>query len=207
MVHLDYHHSYPTLRNGEPFWNRFDHESADAYGAFAKYCEQPGIRSLHEIPSYQRDLMNEWYHLYCWGYRAQAYDLFKSTHHIRMRVNRIMNTENVHFLEAEKHFNRVTQALSTLSADDWQKVEPEKLVKVLDTLAKLQRVSAGLPALTALDESKAPKPMSVEVIARQVAQNGGIQREENDEEGVQMEILRDPAILGMAQELIIKVTK
>jgi hypothetical protein len=202
-VFLDYHHSYPTLKDGTAFWCRLDWEGSDAFTAFSEYLSQGGVRTLHGMPAFPKDLLNQWYHLYCWGLRARAYDMYRTMHHMRMRAHRIMHTEDNHYLESEKAFNKVVKAFDSIDEKTLSDIEPDKLVKMMEALHRMQRVSAGLPASNALDESKAPKQVSVEVTARQVAANEG--RRNEDDNATPLEILGNPDALAAAQELIVKI--
>ena len=165
QVPLDYHHGYPTLRIGTPFWERLDYETVEAYGAFAHYLFQPGARTLTqgELKAIPTEALTEWFHYYCWSHRARAYDMFRTTHQTRMRISRIMETEDDHYLMAQTALNKVKQQLNNVTQEVWESMDPDKLINMMEKLTKIQRVSAGLPAMGAPDEGKAPKPVSVEV--------------------------------------------
>lgn len=205
ILHLQYHHGYPTLKDGTPFWARLSYESADSYSAFLRYLELPGARSFTQMPSVHSEQLEEWYHLYYWSFRASAYDMYQNVHHERMRVNRIMRTEDNHYVEAEKLFSRVSKALAEIPDDELAKVEPEKLVAMMEKIARLQRVSTGMPANGGMTEGNQPRPVSVEVQMRQVAKGSGEQNTADIEFDADA-LLANPEALIAAQELIVKVS-
>lgn len=204
-IHLDYHHGYPTLRGGMPFWTQLGYESAEAFGAFAAYIEQPGARTFIGMSAYSPDLLAEWFHIYCWVHRAKAYDMFRITHHTRMRVHRIMNTEDNHYLESVKIFQKLVNAFHGKTAEDLQAMEPHFIVNSLEKIAKLQRISAGLPSAGAPESAKVDQPLSIEMQMRQIAKTDGDQHQATDEEADSFALLSNPDALQSAQELIVKI--
>lgn len=204
VVHLDYVQGYPTLPNGMPFWLRFDWESSDAYQAFANYLGQQGARSLHLVLGLPPESVLEYYHLNCWAARALAFDMYQSAHHERMRVQRIMSTENKHYLEAEYLFNQVSTALRRISTEKLEDVEPDKLVHMLERISKIQRVAAGLPVGGGPKEA-ANAPVSVEFTLRQIAKQQSEGQIVDDTVGMH-ELLQNPDALALAQELSLKVS-
>lgn len=203
IVHLDYSQGFPAFEDGKAFWQKTNYESDEAFSAFAMYLEQTGARTLNGIPQ-ASELLLVWFHIYNWSHRATAYDVFRAAHHQRMRTQRIMMTEDRHYLEAEKIFSRVTKALGNKTDEELLGVEPDKLVSMLEKLSKMQRVAVGLPANGGIPDEKAPTTTSVEVISRTIAKKSGDGAEHVDDFDSDM-LLADPETLAMAQELIVKV--
>jgi hypothetical protein len=206
IVHLEYSHGYPTNRDGQPFWSQLSYETAEAYGAFADYLALPGVRAFSDLKAYPEGALSEWFHTYAWHFRAKAYDMFRATHHTRMRVNRIMTTEDDHFLESQKMFRVLAREFNNKSAEDYAEMSPGDIISALEKVAKLQRVSAGLPATGAPEPSKTQQPVSLEVQMRQIAKQEGIDHGEEEEIDT-LELLQSPEALETAQELIIKVNR
>lgn len=203
-VYLNYEQGFPIFRNGMPFWAKMDYESVEAYTAFTKYLEQPGARTFHGMPEFVPDLLVEWHSTYYWSYRARAYDLFKAAHHQRMREQRILGMQDSHYTQAEKVLGRVTKAIESISDEDLKEVGADKLVGMLDRLVKVQRISVGLSAQGANTDADTAKSTSFELAIRQVANNSGATRKDNDSAETDM-LLSDPEALMQAQELILKV--
>lgn len=203
-VMLDYHHGYPTLDGGMPFWTQLGYESTEAYGAFALYVEQAGARTFVGMTAYDPALLAEWFHTYCWMYRAKAYDMFRITHHSRMRMHRIMDTEDNHYLESQKIYARLIKAFGGKTQEELAAMEPNDLINALEKVVKIQRVSAGLPASGAPESARNEHPLSVEVQMRQIAKSDGT-HQVNEEDHDTFALLQNPDALKSAQELIIKI--
>lgn len=204
-VYLNYEQGFPIFRNGTPFWARMDYESIEAYTAFSKYLEQPGARTFHSMQEFTVDMLVEWHSLYYWSYRARAYDLFKAAHHQRMREQRILGAQDNHYVEADKILRRVTKVVADLDDDALKEVGADKLVAMMDRLVKIQRISLGLSAHGTSD-AETPKSTSFELAIRQVANNSGATRKDNDAAEADV-LLSDPDALMQAQELILKVNQ
>lgn len=202
-IFLDYHHGYPTLKNGQPLWAKLDWEGTDAFHAFVRYLETPGVRTLQSINSWPGDVLTEWYHLNTWAYRAQAYDMFRQAHHDRMRAHRIMHTEDSHYIAAEAAFSKLNKTLSAIPEDKLAELEPQVIVTMMEKLARIQRASVGLRGLDGSETPK-PQPMSVEVQMRQIASNDGALKPADDGFDT-FTLLENADALKAAQELIVKV--
>lgn len=204
-VFLDYHHGYPTLKTGMPFWSKLNHESTESFSAFCAYLELGGIRSFLSLQQYTPELLTEWFHLYSWAHRATSYDMFRAAHHERMRVERIMRTENTHYEESTKIYARIVQAFGQKTADELNGMEADKLIGMLEKVVKMQRVAAGLTANGgAEDKSSSKTGISVEVQMRQIAEKSGHQSSRNEDVDMQS-LLGDLDALNAAQELIVRV--
>lgn len=201
IVHLDYYQGFPTFRDGTPMWGQMGHEPREAFEAFMVYLDLDGARTLTNVMGYSLDRLNDWYYLYFWSSRAKACDMFRAAHHARQREQRIFKTENTHYLEAERLFTRISNALESIAAEEWAEMGPSDLITSLEKVAKLQRLSAGL-ATTGGAETR-PGNMSVELTMRQIAQDSGEKRRETVDFDTEA-LLTNPETLEMAQELILK---
>ncbi len=206
IVHLDYSQGFPTFMSGLPFWSKADYESKEAYDAFLQYLEQPGARTFDAIPNIAAELLRGYYHLYMWAHRARAYDMFQAAHHQRLRLSRIMKTEDSHYLQAEKMVSKIAQALNGKTAEDLAAVDADKLVSMFEKLTRVQRIAIGLPANGGIDDSKAPANTSVEVTMRTIAKKSGQDAIHDDTDDMEM-MLADVDVLTLAQEFVVKVNK
>jgi hypothetical protein len=209
IVPLDYNQGFPALPNGLPFWDKFDHEPANAFTCFANYLSIAGARTLSECAKLTGEsaaVLYEWHNLYYWAFRARAYDMYRAAHQARLREARIFKTEDQHYLAAEGLFTSISNRLNSLTEEDWQAIDPDKLVNMLDKVAKLQRLSAGLSSTSGEPTKSAPTGVSVEVEMRNIAQKSH-QAQLSDDSFDSALLLSDPDVLNTAQELIIKVGK
>lgn len=205
-IKLDYHHGYPTYSNGMPFWTKMDWEPREAFDAFTLYLQQQGARTFEPLRGYAPNILTEWYHLYFWAFRARSFDMFKTAHVARMREQRIFATEDDHYAMALRLEQKILNQLDEIEDEFWQEVGPANLVGMLEKVAKLRRVSAGLSSTTGVTDDKRPSGVSVELHMREVARR----QEIPNQEGVTIDsqaLLQDPDLLLRAQELIVKVTK
>jgi hypothetical protein len=203
-ISINYAMGFPTFSEMTPIWGQLPYESKEAFQAFLVYLDQAGARTLHQMPAYSLDDLNEWFYLCYWHFRAVAYDMYRIAHHNRMREQRIMTLEGRHFERAEKMFEKFAQAIENLDADQLKGASLNELMGALEKAAKLQRISLGLSAQGG--EKKETSGTSVEVTMRQVAQKDGTRTTEAEDVGM-AEILSDPDAIASAQELILRVNK
>lgn len=202
-VPLEFYEGYPAL-NGSPIWYQLPFEAPTDFALFTKYLEIPGARSLALISNATNGLtlqdLQELYHLYYWGYRSLAHDTFAIAHFQRLRQQRILNTDNVHFLEAERLLTTLQKQFNEIK---WEMVQdPEVYVNLLEKVAKLQRLALGQSATNDKAQTQTP---SLEVIMRTLtAQDPTIARTNSNTQKGAQEILSDPELTDAAQELIIR---
>ncbi len=149
-------------------------------------------------------MLLEWFHLHYWVSRAKAYDMFRAAHHQRLRESRIMSLENDHFLAGERIFKRLNRAIDNKTDEQLDAMDIDKLIGALEKVSKIQRSAAGLAAIGNGKEVETPKSTSVEVIMRNVADEGVPRK---TEEGFDMTLFDDPETLDKAQDLIIRVNR
>lgn len=203
IVPLEYHEGFPALPDGKPFWNRLDCEPLEAYDAFVFYLEAGSTRKRSDLMGYPLDDVNEWFHVYYWQYRAKAFELFKVVDHNKRRIERLIRTEDDHYVMAEKLFRTIATVTSGHDFEEkLRSLDPEKLIGVLDKIVKIQRISTGLHANGgAVDPADLKKAPQTNVIVQQIVQNGAetVQKQEES-----MDILMDnPEAVELAQSLIL----
>jgi hypothetical protein len=215
-IPITYYEGYPALPNGQPLWAQFtEFESAEDHALFEKYLLLPGARQLALLTGLPTERGNALFHQYYWGLRAQASDAFAVAHYQRMREQRILKTDDKHFLESEKLLTKIF-ALGTQIDWDSLKSEPDKFVNVLTKLVALQRQSLGISLQHPKDSSnKAAQP--VELLMRSLTQtttatqtniNGQpilTPEGELTQELDIREILAKAPDVGALQELILKI--
>lgn len=203
MVSLEYHEGFPALPDGKPFWKQLDCEPTAAYDAFVFYLEAGSTRKRSDLIGYPTDDVNEWFHIYYWQYRAKAFELFKVVDHNKRRIERLINTEDSHYVAAERIFRTIADAIKGPEFQEkLMALDPEKLVGVLDKVVKIQRISTGLNANGgAVDPADLKKAPQTNVIVQQIVQNGAETVQKSEES---MDILMDnPDAVELAQSLIL----
>ena len=207
-IRLKYHEGYPATPKGEPFWYQLDFEPKDAFGAFLTYQQQGGARSLHEMQGqYDLDTLLDWFHLYYWSLRVQAFDMFKVVRHQKMRLLRALNIEDDHFLLAEKLMTQMKTYFGDAEKFKLGELPPDKAIIMLEKLVKIQRISAGLGEKGGLNEDiMPPKVQSAELIMRQVATPRSASGEDQDSEEFDV-LVESPDNIELAQELIIRLNQ
>lgn len=168
-LHITFDHGYPAILETKPFWEQLPSEPYDAFNAFMVYLELPE-KSNHQNPirilpmiatlvGQPIEVVTEWCHMFYWHYRSRSYDLFIIACHRKQREQRIMSIEGKHFKQAEEYLEKVDKIIRTkldlaINAigskdDDGSELDDIKLKEVVDIferLAKIQRISVGLPA-------------------------------------------------------------
>lgn len=205
IVRLIYHEGFPTMPNGIPFWMQLDFEPKVAYDAFLEYLELGANRALHKLQLSPLDEVREHYHMFYWSYRVRAFDLYRLANATKVRLQRALEVDDNHYTTAGRLLKSVTDVLGQFNAEEIKEVGFEKLVGVLDKLAKIQRVAVGMSATGGSADEGGPKAPTTSVIIQQIAQNTPQTRVEQHED---LDILHDnPEALDLAQELIIRSQK
>lgn len=206
-VPLTYYEGFPVAPNGLPFWEKLPYEPKQSYDAFIYYLEMGGARQIHLLSAYDLGDLKDWFHSYMWAFRVRAFDLFRLANAQKIRLHRMLATEDSHFLMAEKLIKKVNQHLDTGTnfEDKIAELDLDKIVAVLDKLVKVQRISVGLAAQGGIDpEMKPRKDPSVQITMQQIT-NDGSQRKADSSD---FDLLQDdPDSIELAQELIIKTQK
>jgi len=198
---LDYHEGYPSYL-GTPVWKQFPWESTEDYELFTRYLDLPGARQLALLGNVDREATNELFHVNYWALRCLASDTFAVVHYKRMRERRILQTDDVHFLESERILRKLIAQIGEVKWDVLQD-DPKTFVEVLERVAKIQRAALGTTERRADDERTIP---SVELIMRKSAEHLAPLSAVEDVGGVDMaKILRDPQAVQDAQELILRI--
>lgn len=230
---LHYPEGYPVQANGMPFWACLPFEPPHANELFEVYLgleEEYGLRQLHMVPkgavenqvngysvSNVPDLekITEYFHLYYWKWRSQAFDMFSTAVRQRKRARKALAIEET---QAEKSEYMLKRLFEEYFENDefWETLTPQAAVKMLETLWRTQRLAAGLSVTGPTGgkgETSATQISSVEVQLRTIAERGGHSPDttlSNDEalrieEAFRSEVLANPEALQHAQELIVRI--
>lgn len=145
-----------------------------------------GTRSIHELASQLgagyddvafirlTEKLRDYAHLYYWGWRSRAYDMYRVAQHRQQQERRAIETQDSHYVLSQ----RLRARLMTYMNDEemWETMTPKTAIDMLKTITTLERISAGLPASSPLSEHRggdgAPRSgMPTELIFRQIARD------------------------------------
>ncbi len=151
-------------------------------------------------------IYQQYFHLYYWGVRAHAYDLFRIAQYRTQQELRMVETQDEHYVQTRRLRHRLMQYFNN-EEEFWDMMTPKTGIDMFKTVTSLERISAGLPAGGPANEaSEANRGRPFEVTLRSVAQTNRRIRDVNvDEEGEVLDrALEDPETTEILQELIIK---
>lgn len=200
-VPLHYDEGYPALDSGLPFWQKLDFEPKEAYDAFVFYLQMDGARKLSDLIAYDMGDLKQWFHLYYWDYRVKAFDLYRVANYQRNKLRRMLSTEDKHYRMADKLFTQLAETMETADfATKLSELDPDKLVKVLDTVVKVQRISAGLNATGGKsDEAQPVKQHTTVNIMNKLTENDVVRAEEE-----QVDVLSEnPDMVTQVQDMLL----
>lgn len=232
---LQYDEGFPAFGNGGPFWSRLEYEPTDAFAAFHQYLQMSlgkaassddvedeydgtaasGIRSISQLASDLHpdsnllemvDLYKGYYHLYYWGMRAHAYDLFRVAQYRKQQEHRAIETQDEHYITSRRLRHKLMQYFDS-EEDFWDLMTPKVGLDMLKTLTQLERISAGIPAAGPMSEEMAAKAgVTFEMELQTVAQsNRPSQGTTITDEGELLDnALKDPHATEILQRLIIR---
>ncbi len=233
-VPLQYDEGFPAFNSGSPFWSRLEYEPADAFQAFQRYLEMnlgrpsdpeddddhgkaaTGTRSVSQLATQLHpdsnlikmvDIYQGYYHLYYWGSRSHAYDLFRVAQYRKMQELRAVETQDEHYVKSRRLLSKLDSYFDN-QEDFWDMLSPKVAIDFFKTLTGLERISAGVPAggpQTADQAAEAGMPF--EVILKTVAQTNrgtGIGHTVDEDGEVLDRALEDAATTELLQTLIIR---
>jgi hypothetical protein len=236
FVALQYDEGFPSFEDGRAFWSKMDYEPSDAFLAFDRYLKMnfgrpadsedegdfgkaaSGIRSISELVSLMLPIANDanslqmierfqqYYHLYYWGMRAKAYDLFRITEYRQKQELRALETQDDHYIQARKLRARLQQYMEN-ETEFWELMTPKVGVDMLKTLTSLERISAGVPAAgpqTKETEGNQSFEFQFRTVAQQRLGGEGAPTTIDEDGHVLDRALEDPAAVALLQELIIR---
>lgn len=201
IMRLQYEEGFPSLASGRAFWQQLPFEPDSAFASFVEYIELGADRAIHLLRFIQVEEAKELFKTYYWQYRVRALELFRIANAQKLRVQRMIHMEDSHYASSKDLLAKVTTALSSIDAEELKAVGFEKLIRAFDTLIKVQRVSAGLPAAGPVQDD-VPRAPTTNIIMQQIAQQDPRPNEVEDSDNE--ELLRDPDTLKAAQDLIIR---
>jgi len=161
----------------------------------------PDNEILRMVQRYQ-----QYFHLYYWGMRAHAYDLYRIAQYRTQQELRMVETQDEHYVQTRRLRHRLMQYMND-EEEFWDMMTPKTGLDMFKTLTSLERVSAGLPASgPASEATEGNRGTPFEVTLRSVAQtNKRIQKNVINEDGEALDrALEDPDATEILQELIIK---
>lgn len=149
-------------------------------------------------------------HLYYWGLRTRAYDLFRVVQYRHQQELRAIETHDDHYIQARTLRARLMKYMGD-EQEFWELMTPKIGIDMLKTLTQLERISVGLPAagpMPANANTDNRAGQSLEMTFKTVAQThagdlggGSI----IDEEGSLLDVaLDDPQTTQILQQLIIR---
>lgn len=219
-IPLNYNEGYPTLPDGETFWSKLSFEPELQYQLFVKYCQLPELNPEAPVRDFSSfgDSMKisaaqliEYANIFCWRFRAKAYDLFQVATHRKSKEQKARNVEQEHYKIANEFLNESTKTLKVMMAnpEDYG-VKMRDVVNLMSKMMDIQRLSTNLGTSSGSGAGKSgeddvPKNASLEVTLRTVARNSGEMAKVIDNNTSIDSLLDDPEALAMAQELIIKM--
>ena len=237
FVPLQYDEGFPAFEDGRPFWARLDYEPTGAYHVFQRYMQMnfgraadrtvdddageaaSGIRSITTLilqinprVSDQQllalaETYKQYYHLYYWGMRIKAYDLFKVTEYRQKQELRAIETQDDHYVESRRLRARLMQYMD--SEDDfWDLMTPKVALDMLKTTTQLERISAGVPAAgpqtKEVEGGNRSFEMAFRTIAQEQAGDSGRGTDVDEAGNLLSDALDDPATTKILQEFIIR---
>lgn len=202
-IRLDYAESYPVLPSGMPFWDRLPFETENEFKTFREYLSQSGTRQTSLVQIEHPDVVKEQFHCNYWLARAQAWDLFRVANHQRKKLLRQTSLEEDHNALAEDLLRKLKPAIEKIEIEDF-KGSPDKLVKAIGEVTKLQRIANGLPANGMSEVDNGVKRVdSLEVIMEQVVDKSGGKKKNAGTDAVD-ELVDDPDAIDDMQRMIVR---
>jgi hypothetical protein len=166
LIPLSYVEGFPTTPQGTPFWERLENEPMKYYEAFKKYRDYPyttitassatqasnltksrlaqhkrrTLAKVAELLKVNPATLNTIAALYCWQYRASAYDKFREQEQeIQLRADSI-EMELTHAGLARRLIDKVAEALEDM---DPEELTPQMMNEWLKNGVALERLSRG----------------------------------------------------------------
>jgi hypothetical protein len=208
VLELTYQEGFPAFRaTGAAIWSKLDFESPEDHDLFESYRSLPGARQLELLPAQHKKRTIVLFHTNYWAVRTLASDAFASVHMRRMREQRILKTDDAHFLMSER---LITKLKDVESGVNWDvlKENPQEFVQTLERVAKLQRQSLGLVSANG-SGGKAPEGVESVQSAMRRSLEQPVQSEATSapEAADILKLLGDDKLAGMAQEVILRVQR
>lgn len=147
FVPLEYTNGWPQTW-GLPFWEKLDGELSVYYKLFKIFLElraTHGTRAIYELANRTEiekrnlEILSKAYH---WALRAEAHDDYQRLKLYQLRDSEICDMEGRHKRSAKTLFKKLTMYLEDVDLDN---MAPKDVIKLLQTVVALERVTLGLP--------------------------------------------------------------
>lgn len=207
QIPLDISLGYPVLPGlGLPIWSHLPWEPLEQYQWFQEFLELPQPRVLTNLQRRQLQdqhqpqvgAIQEAFHLYMWGPRARAYDIFLVQERAHKRALRRRDTEESQYTLSEELLDK---ALNYIRGDEFEALlTPKVALELLRTGISLGRINSGLPANAPLEQSRGSNGAELSPAF------GGPDQGSETASGMDLDLLLgDPNTAEMAQELVIRI--
>ena len=233
FVPLQFDEGFPAFENGIPFWSRFEFEPLEAFKVFQKYTQMnrgspssdpdddydgesaEGARSIADLATSEHPqgdiidmvaLYQRYYHLYYWGLRAHAYDLFRVAQFQKKQELRAVETMDEHYIVSRRIRHRLMQYMDD-EGEFWDLMTPKIAIDMFKALTGLERISAGMPSAGPVSEKTEDRSATpFELVLKTVAQTGrSSEGDTYNEDGELLDkALGNPEYTKLLQELIIR---
>lgn len=160
--------------------------------------------------------LRQQYIYYAWGFRVKAYDMVGVVAYDRLRERRAIETENHHYIQLDSMFKQTIAHWTKLNSakgdsNPWDELGIMDTLKAMKGIIELQRVASGMPASTPLTAKEAGgDPLRGHSMETRLKSHAKSQQalEDNGVEDLlgAEELLKDPRLLAMAQELILSAS-
>ena len=212
--------------NPLPVWSKLPFEPKAYYDAFRSYLLSPS-RSLattgndidFEVPGFTPFTLKEAYTLFYWSDRSRAYDLQKPVAAARLRDQRLLQTEDAHYLLTNTVISQLTGEIEQRSNDSktarpWEGLKSSEIITALTSMMQMQRVSLGLPSHGPKIKNEGFQPAQhagIERNIREAAQNymgtteAGLTQAEQMQQSIDRTLAEDPRAAATLQDVAISI--
>lgn len=144
---------YLSFEAIKPVWDQLRHEPDSYYEAFRLFLNIPERdmgRIQEALPNFTGEQLNDLYTFYYWKERSKACDLLRPIAAARLRDQRVISTEDAHFMVSSHILSLLSKEIEQRAKDtDGRPFLGMNAQNIIDSLAKMmtmQRVALRLPA-------------------------------------------------------------
>ena len=213
----EYFDGYPTFENGTAVWHKMDFEPSEAYQAFQQYLDfvqdESGMFEL-ATRSFESIALNTgipltrlrlYAHTYFWEHRGRAFDFYKAAEQIRRQHKRRNFVQDDEYGRFSAWMSAAEARMAAIFDDEdlLEEMKPSEVFKMYTELAKMRRVSAGLPANGPAEQVIVEETMEV-TMAKVTAAAGQSSNKGEDDAIDTQTLLDDPDNLQAIQEMVLR---